>query len=333
MQTNRRFNLIWNVIKILIAIVLVGYVFSRTDLREFLSLSGQLKAEYLAATFILYAILTALKAYTYYVLIQQDTKYLRVLNVIVLQNAVSNFLANGAGIISYLTMLKVEENVQLGRSGLVFLLIKVGDLFAVWFVMLVCGILYWDQIHVFQQTFVLLEAIIGFGFVCFFCALVFRSAFISLASRLMNHLQLTRFSPIQKSVQGFETFAGMAPKVIFRTTFIAFVLSFFYYLLTLVWQVVSMYAFDFQAHVWVIIFVGGILQLFSLLPFSIFGGIGITEATALYLYPLLGVEAGGLSPILLGWRILFYLANLFVLIYLPFYTVFVELKIKSKNNA
>jgi uncharacterized membrane protein YbhN (UPF0104 family) len=333
MQTSRRFNLIWNVVKFLIAIVLVGYVFSKTDLNEFISLRDQMVLGYLVATFFLYALLTMFKAFVYHVLIQQDTQYLRVLNVVVLQNAVSNFFANGAGIASYLTMLKVEENVRVGRSGLVFLIIKIGDLFAVWFIMLVCGVIYWDRIAVLHQPFIFVELIVGMGFMFFFGTLFFRSLFISFFSKLMDRFRLTRFSVIQQSVQGFDAFAEMDPRTVFQTVLIAFGLSLSYYLLTLIWQVVSMYAFGFQAQIWVIVFVSGILQLFTLLPISIFGGIGLTEATALYLYPLFGVDVNGLSPILLGWRVLYYLTNLFVLIYLPFYTFFIASRMKLKDDS
>jgi len=331
MLTNRQFKLVWNFVKILIAVVLVGYVFSRTNLNEFLSLHEQILPTYLIATFILYACLTAFKAFMYHVLLQQDTQYLRVLNVIVLQNAVSNFFATGAGIASYLTMLKVEENIRMGRAGLVFLIIKVGDLLAVWLVMLACGLIYWNQILNFHQTFIFIETIIGAGLLFFFGMLFFRTPFIYAVSRLMSRFGLTRFSVLRQSIQGFEAFAEMDPKNVSMIVFNACWISFFYYLLTLVWMIVSMYTFDFQAEAWVIVFVSGILQLFSMIPINIFGGIGVAEATALYMYPLFGVDKNELLPILLGWRILYYLTNLFVLIYLPIYTVFIENKIQPKN--
>jgi uncharacterized membrane protein YbhN (UPF0104 family) len=331
MLTNRQFKIIWKFIKILIAIVLVGYVFSRTDLNEFLSLHEQILPAYLIATFILYSCLTAIKAFMYHVLLEQDTQYLRVLNVVVLQNAVSNFFAAGAGLASYLAMLKVEENVRMGRAGLVFLIIKIGDLLAVWLVMLVCGFLYWDQILGLQQAFVLAEAVIGAGLVLFFGTLIFRVPFIRAGSALMNRFGLTRFAVLRQGVQGFEALAEMDPRIISRIVFNACWISFLYYLVTLTWMVASMYTFDFQAEAWVIVFVSGILQLFSMIPINIFGGLGVTEATSLYLYPLFGVEGEALLPILLGWRILYYLTNLFVLIYLPIYSIFIEHRIRSKK--
>ncbi len=331
MSSNNRFNLIWNLVKILVAVVLVWYVFSQTDLNEFLSLRERISVAYLVATFVLYAILTLLKAFKYQILIQQNTQYLRVLNVVVLQNAISNFFATSVGVASYLAMLKVEENVKVGKSSLVFLIIKIGDLFAVWLVMLVFGMLYWDQISIVRQAFVLAEILIGLGLVGFFGVLFFRSFFVFSFSRWMERLGLMRFSLVRQVVQAVQAFAEMDQKVVARTVFIAFGLSLFYYFFTLAWQVVSMYAFNFHIEVWVIMFVSGILQLFSMLPINIFGGIGITEATAFYLYPLFGADPNELSLILLGWRILYYLTNMFVLVYLPVYAFFIGHRIKPKE--
>lgn len=331
MSTNNRFNLIWNALKILVAVVLVWYVFSQTNLNEFLSLRERIVIPYLIATILLYSILTILKAFKYQILLQQNTQYLRVLNVVVLQNAISNFFANSVGIASYMAMLKVEENVKIGKSGLVFLIIKIGDLFAVWLVMLVFGVLYWDQISVVRQAFVLAEVLIGIGLAFFFGVLFFRSFFVNSFSKWMERLGLTRFSLIRQVIQAIQAFAEMEHKAMMRIVSIAFGLSLFYYFFTLGWQVVSMYTFGLHVQVWVIIFVSGILQLFSMLPINIFGGIGITEATAFYLYPLFGANQDELSLILLGWRILYYLTNLIVLIYLPIYTVFIERRMRPKE--
>lgn len=331
MSTNNRFNLIWNALKILVAVVLVRYVFSQTNLNEFLSLRERIVIPYLVATILLYSILTILKAFKYQILLQQNTQYLRVLNVVVLQNAISNFFANSVGIASYMAMLKVEENVKIGKSGLVFLIIKIGDLFAVWLVMLVFGVLYWDQISAVRQAFVLAEVLIGIGLAFFFGVLFFRSFFVNSFSKWMERLGLTRFSLIRQVIQAIQAFAEMEHKAMMRIVSIAFGLSLFYYFFTLGWQVVSMYTFGLHVQVWVIIFVSGILQLFSMLPINIFGGIGITEATAFYLYPLFGANQDELSLILLGWRILYYLTNLIVLIYLPIYTVFIERRMRPKE--
>jgi uncharacterized membrane protein YbhN (UPF0104 family) len=332
MSSDRRFNSIWNIIKILIAVVLAGYVLARTDLNELISLGGQIVPALLFATFILYASLTVFKAFKYQVLLQQETSYWRVLNVVVMQNALSNFLANSVGIASYLTLLKVEEKVRFGRSGLVFLITKIGDLFAVWVVMVLCSILFWSRIVELHQVVLILETIIGLGFIFFFAALFFRRFFISLFNSFLQRLHLTRIPLVGDVTQVLDAFAEMGERNILRVVFIAFGLSLLYYLVTLTWMVVSMRAFGFDAETWVIVFVSGALQLFSFFPVTIFGGLGVTEVTSLYLYSLFGVEQVGLTAILVGWRVLYYLTNLFVLAYLPFYTLWIEHRLRPRTS-
>ena len=57
------------------------------------------------------------------------------------------------------------------------------------------------------------------------------------------------------------------------------------------------------------------------MPITIFGSLGVSEVTSLYLYELFGFSQDLMSPILLAWRAVFYLMNLFVLLYLPLYAL------------
>src|SRR5689334_6169958 len=232
MPSDRRFNTIWNIFKILIAVVLAGYVFTRTDLNELLSLWGQVVIPYLVATFLLYASLTLFKALKYQILLQQQTSYWRVMNVVVMQNALSNFLANSVGIASYLTLLKVEEKVRMGRSGLVFLITKIGDLFAVWAVMVLSTLLFWKRIPDLHQVVLLLEGIIGAGFILFFAALFFRRVFISIFNSLLQRFHLTKIPLVGDVAQVLDAFAEMDERSILRIVIIAFGLSLVYYLIT-----------------------------------------------------------------------------------------------------
>src|SRR5688572_13158776 len=233
MSSDRRFNTIWNLIKISIAVVLAGYVFTRTDLNELISLGGQIVPWLLVATFLLYALLTLFKAVKYQILLQQQTSYWRVLNVVVMQNALSNFLANSVGIASYLTLLKVEEKVRIGRSGLVFLITKIGDLFAVWMVMVLATVLFWARIPELHQAVLILETIIGAGFVFFFAALFFRKFFISLLNSFLQRFHLIKLPVVGDVAQVLDAFAEMEERSILRIVFIAFGLSLIYCTVTL----------------------------------------------------------------------------------------------------
>src|SRR5574338_1012387 len=94
-------SLIWNILRILLAFGLVYFVFSKTDIAE---LTLTLKNASLSWLFIgsgLYLLLTLLKALQYYTLLQEELTYSQVLNLVVWQNAVSNFFVSGAGILTY----------------------------------------------------------------------------------------------------------------------------------------------------------------------------------------------------------------------------------------
>jgi uncharacterized membrane protein YbhN (UPF0104 family) len=247
-----------------------------------------------------------------------------------LQNSISNFLANSAGLASYLALLHLEENVKVRQSGLTFLIIKIGDLFAVWLISIVCSFLLWDRVEELHGAILFFLTFVGVGFVAFFLALFWRRLFISLTNRVIVSLGLTRFSFFKQVVNALNAFAEMPQRVVFHIVYKAFGLTFIYTLITLSWMVVSMNAFQLPIDALSVLFVSCILQLFSMIPVSVFGGLGITEVTSLYLYTLLGVPGDDLSIILVGWRIFYYLTNLLLVVYLPIYALFIAPKIPSE---
>jgi uncharacterized membrane protein YbhN (UPF0104 family) len=330
MSSDRRISLAWNAIKILFSITLVGYFLSWVKLSDVLSVWERIQVPYLCATVALYVILTLFKTYKYQVLLQQKTNYLRMLNIVIVQNSLSNFLTNSAGIASYLTLLRFEENVKVRQSGLVFIIIKIGDLFSVWLASIIFSWLVWDRISVLRNVILVSLIAIGLGFVIFFLALFWRRGFLSLANRILTAFHLTRYTFFQNIANALNAFSEMHQDLVFGIVLKAFGLSVLYYLVTLLWMLVSMRAFQLPADSLSILFVSGILQLFSMIPVTVFGGIGITEVTSLYLYSLFGVAQGDLSIVLVGWRIFYYFTNLLLVLYLPIYALFIERKIPSK---
>jgi uncharacterized membrane protein YbhN (UPF0104 family) len=329
MSSDRKLSLVWNAIKILFSIALVWYFLSWVNLDDLFSVWERIKFPYLVATVLLYITLTLFKAYKYQILIQQKTNYLRVLNIVIVQNSLSNFLTNSAGVASYLTLFRFEENVKVRQSGLVFVITKIGDLFSVWVVSIVCSWLVWERISVLRGAILIALAIIGIAFIGFFLAVFWRKGFILFVNKTLVGSRLTRYSFFQDTVNALISFSEMPQDLVFRIILKAFGLSFLYYLVTLTWMLVSMKAFQLPADGLSILFVSGILQLFSMIPVSVFGGVGITEVTSLYLYSLFGIAQADLSVVLVGWRIFYYLTNLLIVLYLPFYAVFIEPKISS----
>lgn len=329
MFTDRRIRIAWNILKIIFSVLLVGFFLSWVDLKELSSLSTRLSPSLLVVTFVLYASLSLLKAVRYQQLIPQKTAYPRILNIVIIQNALSNFLANGAGILSSMALFRLEENVKIRQSGVLFIITTVADLFAVWLVSIPFSWLLWLNIYPLQEIIILVLLVMGLGFLVFFAALQCKNRFITSAKPLLAASWLEKFSIIKKAQSQLDDLAQIPDSQVRQVLLNAFGLSAIYYGVTLAWMIASLKAFGFQADIVQIIFVSCILQLFSMLPVSAFGGLGITELTSVYLYSMLGVSQVDLVSILLGWRILYYLSNLVMVFYLPLYALFIERGIKT----
>jgi uncharacterized membrane protein YbhN (UPF0104 family) len=90
-----------------------------------------------------------------------------------------------------------------------------------------------------------------------------------------------------------------------------------YMSLTMVWVYASLLAFSLKIDLMPAIFANSILQLMSYLPIQVFGGLGVTEISSMYLYSLFGLRQSEIIAPLLGVRLEFYLLNGLVLLYLP----------------
>jgi hypothetical protein len=111
-----------SLLKIIFAILLIGIVLSNTELDQIKNVWANISVGWVILSFFLFTLLTLLKAFQYYILINEEVTYPQILNLVVWQNAVSNFFASSAGVASYLTLFHVEYGVKVGRAAIVFLL-------------------------------------------------------------------------------------------------------------------------------------------------------------------------------------------------------------------
>jgi hypothetical protein len=151
---------IWNISKYVLAILLVWFVFSKTSLTDIVDLFKRISLPWLGLSFVLFFLMTMMKALQYHLLSGRQTPYARLLSSVVIQNAITNFIATGAGIASYLTMFTVDEGVGLRRAAATFMIAKIGDLIVVWSLLLISSIFVWGQIFSLGiETLVILTVI------------------------------------------------------------------------------------------------------------------------------------------------------------------------------
>lgn len=322
----------WNFLKIAIALLLVGFVLSRTDLNQLLDLLGRISVFWLAVHAFLFLSSTLLKALQYYVLMDAYVAYPQVLNIIVLQNAVSNYLASSAGVISYLTLLRVEHDVKVSRSALVFLLTKIGDLIVIWAGLLFSSFLVWNQIGGFHEVVIFLLAGIGGTLLVFLFTVLFREKFVHWIKLVFDRLGLSRIQKMQNGMNTLRALSRLEQGWLFARLARVLILSLTYFVFSLAWFYTGFLIFGLHLDIPAFIFIFVFLQLISYVPIQIFGGLGVTESSTLYFWGFFNVSSAVLAPILVWVRILFYMLNLLPLIYLPVYSLFFANKAKRPND-
>ena len=328
-EPRRSSSTLWNIFKIILAAVLVGYVLSRTDLTQLFAMRTRISLLWLMAYIVLYFILTLLKAFQYYFLIGRSVGYPQVLNIVVVQNAVSNFVATSAGVASYLALFRVEQEGKFSRAALVFLLAKVGDLISIWLFMLVTSILVWQQVGAFHQLIFILLAGIGGAIFIFFLIIFLRQKFISLLQALVDRIRLNRFGIVTKGMDIMQSLAEQEHGFVFRMMGIGILFSLIYMTVTMMWIYAGFQTFAFAIGVLPVVFVNVFMQLISYLPIQVFGGLGVNETTMLYLYDSFHLPQAELAAVLIAVRLLFYVTNLLVLIYLPLHALVFNRLIKK----
>jgi len=308
---------LWNIAKIILALILVWFVLSKTDLTQLYALRERISLPWLALTLLLYFSLTLLKALQYYFLIGRRVDYPQVLNIVVVQNAISNFIATSAGIASYLALFRVEQGVKVSRAALAFLLAKVGDLISIWLFMLVSSLLVWPLVASFHSLILLSLSFIGVAILVFFAAVFLRQKFVSVLAWFVEKLKLSRFGFVNKLMDLLASLAEQEHGFVFRMVGTGIAFSLIYMTVTMLWLYASLQTFSFEIQFLQVVFVNIFMQLSSYLPIQVFGGLGVNETTSLYLYGIFNFPQTELAATLIGTRLLFYLTNLVVLLYLP----------------
>ncbi len=313
---------IWNIFKYILAVALVWFVYSKTSINDIVDLFRHVSFLWLAVSFVLFFLMTMMKAIQYYMLSGRQAPYLRVLSIVIVQNVITNFIATGAGIASYLTMFTVDEGVRLRRAAATFIIAKVGDLVIVWSLLLVSDLLLWNRIPVLKLATLAVLIIIPLAIGVFLALILLRQKFVEAMRALAERLRLVRFSFTQRALEILQFLAEQKSNMVFGLLKTAVIYSLFYMALTMAWVYASLRAFSLIIPASVLVFANSWIQLISWLPIQVFGGLGVMETSQVYLYGLFGVPAVQMATVSVGLRVTLYLFNLISLLYLPSQTFF-----------
>lgn len=234
---------IWNIFKYILAVLLVWFVFSKTSVNDIIDLFRRVSFLWLVISFVLFFLMTMMKAMQYYILSGRQAPYPRVLSIVVVQNAITNFIATGAGIASYLTMFTVDEGVRLRRASATFVIAKIGDLVVVWFMLLVAGFLLRNSISGLGIATLTVLIVIPLAIGAFVALIVLRQKFVEAIRTLADRLQLERFSFTQRGLEVLQFLAEQNGMMVLRLIQTAIICSLVYMALTMAWVYASLRAF------------------------------------------------------------------------------------------
>lgn len=319
----------WNLLKVILAIALLFFVFSKTNLPDLTKTLQNISVPWLTVSVILFILVTLLKALQYHILMHEKMSYFQVLNLIVWQNVVSNYLMTGAGVVTYVTMTRMEHEMKISRSMTAFLLTKIGDLMAIGLTLLFSAVLLGSQIARLQGIVWFLLFMVGALVLVFFLSVFFRQKFVFWLANLLSHTPLSGSNLVQRALDYVQSLANMDPDKVMNMLGRLFLCSLVYLGASMAWVYASYAVFHLQLEPVKFVFVSVLMQLISYIPIVVFGGLGLTETSSLYLFGVFGISQASLAPVLVGNRILFYLLNLLPLIYLPLYEILQRNKRKT----
>ena len=325
MRKKQGFN-VWQLIKILLAISLIVLIISKVDSDELIGLFRNVSPGLLVSSFVVYFLMSLTKAFQYYVLIGGQITYPRMLYIVMIQNTVSNFIANSAGIASYLATLKLEDGIKVTRAAVIFVITKVMDVFFIGLFLGISSAIIWEQVQDLQVLVVLLLVGISLLVLLFMATILFRKSFVRILESVFKIFRIGNLPFIQRGLESLRTLAEQEHKQVLKMVLQAFCLSSLYFILVLALSFISYRLFSIPFGIWVIVFVSCLLQLISLVPISVFGGLGVNEISLVYLYGFFGLSPGVIPAIAVGIRVLSYLSAISGLWYLPAFTYITRFK-------
>jgi len=307
-----------NLLKAALALALISIVLLKTNLQQILALKDLFSWTWLFISFALFCLMTVVKSNQYWALLgDRRVSFSQILRVVVLQNVLTNLVSNAAGIASYLTMLHVEQNVKLRQSGVIFIITKAGDLLSMAFFLLLSGWVVWARINVLHELVLLLLVVILSSLIIFWTAVFFRRKFVLQLRSIIYRMHLDRFDFALRGLSTLQTVAEHEQETAIHVLLLSSLLSMSYMTLTMAYAYSRAMTFHIPLDFWAIVFIASLTQLISIVPIQIFGGLGVTEFTSVYLYDLFGVVQVDIPAILVGLRVLFYLFNAVQMLYLP----------------
>lgn len=325
-ETITSWRWIWDGFKIILALGLLWYAISITDLNQITALGSHISPVWLVFTLVIFCVLTLLKTHQYNYITGGKAGYFRVLGITIVQNALASFVATTAGIASYLTMMGTEKDIRFGRATFSFLIVKMADLIAV-LILLICSLtLSWPVPKVIWPVLLIICAVIILILLVFFATIIFRKWIVELVRKVIFRFNIGGWHSANQLLGLLGSLSEQNSSRIIKLLATSVGLSLIYMSTTVLWGYTRLRTFSFVVDFEIVALITCILQLASWVPVFVFGGLGISESISLYFFGAFGFDQSNVAAVLIAVRVFIYLMNALMLSYLPLERFFTRTK-------
>lgn len=306
----------WEGFKILLALSLLGFVLSQVSLIDVKILLRQVSIIWILGAVISFAVGYFILATRYWDLLGKEIPFRDILNLVIVQAVTGNLIANVAGVVSYVGILRVKHNVAVSRSVVVFILIKFSDLIAIYLGLLISSYFLWQEVSPLHNSLLAIIFLITLGIFFFFIIILFRQQSAEILLRIIGKYNLIRFHYIDQATNFIQYLSSTTIINIFKILYLVLGYAMVYYFTLFMFFFCIVRSFSLSLGDWQILFILSFTQILILIPIQVFGGLGVIDLTTLYLYQIFGLTGSRAASAVVGFRIIFYLFNLLLILYL-----------------
>jgi uncharacterized protein (TIRG00374 family) len=303
MTAEKRKDLYWVAAKIAIAVGLCFFLIHQIHFQELQILVARISIPWVVGFLVCFLGSLLLSSFRYWVMTGKPITFMQYLRVVILQNSLSIFVATGAGMISYVSVLRAQHQLTISKGIGSLLFAKIGDFIYYLVFLILTALIVSDKVSPIE-TF--LFAAIGAGLLIFLLLM-----FIYLGRKWML-LRLERFLQNREMYfQGIHSLNSAISNLrsfsISRKEFVSFFIN------TLLLNTVTISSFYCTLRMFSVVvsvpcvfFVNSIIQFISMIPIQVFGGLGVCDVPSMYLYSLFGVNRSEIASVLVLSRVVMY---------------------------
>jgi uncharacterized membrane protein YbhN (UPF0104 family) len=305
------------ILKIALAVSLIGIILAQTSIADLMAILRKISLPWLLGGILAFYATIWTMARRYWLLVDRSIPFSEFLSLVIVQTVVGSFVATSAGALSYIALLRSKHQIAV-HHGLASLVIsRLGDVLALLIALLFSSWAVWPQIVVLHWLVgVLATGLISILLVAILI-IVLRQRFVIFIERIAQLLRLDRLHIIRRTIQMFGNLAQRDVPLQTRQ----FGIFMIYSALTLIFMFIFAYCntqmFGVPIDTWSVLFMLVLAQITVIVPIQVFGGLGIYDITNLYLYSLFGFEQAQMAAVIIGIRLIFYLINALMFLYVP----------------